>query len=83
MGRIRIKLFNLVMAELGATFLAHGISQTNAEAENLLNEMNAGFWQSIDAVFVGDLQIDPTILVEQIRCSDPKDEILFVVEFKS
>jgi hypothetical protein len=82
-GRIRIKLFNLVMAELGATFLAHGVSLSNAEAETLLNEMDASFWQSIDAVFVGDLQIDPTILVEQIRCSDPKDEILFVVEFKS
>jgi hypothetical protein len=82
MGRIRIKLFNLVMAELGATFLAHGVSLSNAEVENLLNEMNAGFWQSIKAVFVGDLQIDPSMLLKQIRCYDPEDEILFAVEFK-
>lgn len=82
MGRIRIKLFNLVMAELGATFLAHGVSLSNAEVENLLNEMNAGFWQSIDTVFVGDLQIDPAMLMKQMRCFDPEDEILFTVEFK-
>jgi hypothetical protein len=82
MGRIRIKLFNLVMAELGETFLAHGVFLTYGELNNVLSEMDASFWQSVDTAFVGNQQIDPASLVNRIRCADPGDEIFLKVEFK-
>jgi hypothetical protein len=82
MGRIRIKLFNLVMAELGETFLAHGVFLTYGELDNVLSEMDASFWQSVDTAFVGSQQIDSASLVNRIRCADPGDEILLKVEFK-
>jgi hypothetical protein len=82
MGRIRIKLFNLLMNELGAIFLAHGICLSAAELDSFLKERNASFWQSIAAAFVGDQQTDPASLVNLVRCSEPEDEILLRVEFK-
>jgi len=82
MGRIRIKLFNLVMAELGETVLAHGVFLTYGELDNVLSEMDASFWQSVDTAFVGNQQIDPASLVNRIRCADPGDEIFLKVEFK-
>lgn len=82
MGRIRIKLFNLVMNELGETFLAHGVLLTNGELDKLLSEMDASFWQSVDTAFIGDLQIDAASLVNQIHCADPGEEVLLKVEFK-
>ncbi len=83
MGRIRIKLFNLVMAELGATFLTQGICLSNAELDNFLSAKDDIFWQSVAATMVGDLQIDPVSLVKYIRSADPRAEILLQVEFES
>ena len=82
-GRVRIKLFNMVMAELGATFLSHGVCLTNSELDTLLSEMDASFWQNIAAASVDGLQVDPATLVNQVRCALPGDEILLKVEFKS
>ena len=83
MGRIRIKLFNLVMTELGATFLAQGICLPNAELDNFLSAKDDSFWQSIGAAIFDDLQIVPDSLVTKIRSVDPRAEILLQVECKS
>ena len=82
-GRVRIKLFNMVMTELGAIFLAHGICLTYGELDTLLSEMNDSFWQSINDAFVDDLQIDPASLLNRVRSALPHEEILLKVEFKS
>jgi len=82
MGRIRIKLFNLLITELGEAILIHGVLLTNGELENVLSEMDDSFWQSVDAAYVGGLQIDPASLVNLIRCADPCDEVVLTVEFK-
>ena len=82
MGRIKIKLFNLVMNELGETFLAHGVFLTSSELDHVLSEMDASFWQSVDTAFVGDLQIDSAGLINRIRCADTGEEVLLKVEFK-
>jgi len=82
-GRIRIKLFNLVMTELGAIFLGHGICLSNAELDNFLSARDDSFLQGSGAAFWGDLQLDFASLVQRLRCAEPDAEMLLKVEFKS
>jgi len=82
MGHIRIKLFNLLMSELGEAFLAHGILLPAAELDSFLTERTDCFWQGI-TLFVGDQQTDPASLVDLVRGAEPEDEILLRVEFKN
>lgn len=82
-GRVRIKLFNMIMAELGAIFLAHGICLTHGELDALLSEMDDSFWQSLGGASLGDRQIDSASLMKQIQLAEPSDEILLKVEFNS
>lgn len=82
-GRIRIKLFNMVMTELGATFLAHGICLKNNELDALLSEMDNNFLQTINTVSVDDQQIDPASLISPIRCALSDEEIILKIEFKN
>ncbi len=82
-GRIKIKLFNMVMTELGARFLAHGVCLTNGELDTLLSEMDDSFWQSIEFASVDDQQVDYTSLVNRVRTGITDEEILLKVEFTS
>ncbi len=82
-GRVKIKLFNMVMTELGAIFLAHGVCLTNGELDTLLSDMDDNFWQSIEGASVDDQPIDPASLVSRVRSAIPGEEILLKVEFKS
>lgn len=81
-GRIKIKLFNMIMTELGAIFLAHGVCLTNAELVDLLSEMDDSFWQSIGAINLGDHQITPADLEEHLRLAAPSGEFVVTVELK-
>lgn len=81
-GRIRIKLFNLLISELGETFLAHGIILSYTQLDNFWGAMVDSFWQSIEAAFIGDLQVDPLSLVSQVRSAGPDDEVLVKIEFR-
>jgi hypothetical protein len=83
MGRVKIKLFNMVMKELAATFLAHGICLLKPEIDNFLNEMNDNLWETICSAFWGDQQIDPASLVRRLSSVGVDDEILLKIEFKS
>lgn len=83
MGRIRIKLFNLIAAELGETFLAHGVLLTNSKLESVLVGMEDRFWQSVDAATLGGVKIDPADLLHQLHSADPDNEIILKVEFRS
>ena len=81
-GRVRIKLFNMVMIELGAIILNRGICLSNAELEHFLMEQPDSFWQSFGTVILGGRQIDPASLVKNNRLAEPVGEILLRVEFK-
>lgn len=83
MGRVRIKLFNLIVAELGETFLGHGVLLTTGELERVLTGMDDRFWQSVDGASLGGVRIDPARLLHQLHGADPGDEIILEVEFKS
>jgi hypothetical protein len=82
-GRIRIKLFNMVMTELGATILGWGISLSHAELTNFLNEQSDSFRQSFAAIMLDDQRLNPANPNEYLRLADPSDEILLQVEFHS
>ncbi len=80
-GDIKIKLFNMVMAELAGKFLAYGVRLSNAELGRFLDEQEESFWLSFGVAILGDQQIDPANLKEQFYTADPTDEILLKVEF--
>ena len=82
-GKVRIKLFNMVMAELGATFLAQGVMLSSDGLRTLLDEQGDSFWHSLGTAILGSRQIDPASLKCKIHLSEPTDEILLKVEFKS
>ncbi len=81
-GRIKIKLFNMIMAELGPIFLAHDVYLTSGELDNLLSEMDDSFWQSIVAINLGDQQISPAALKEHVRLVAPSGEFVVTLEFR-
>lgn len=82
-GKVKIKLFNMVMAELGATFLAQGAKLSSDGLKTLLDEQDDSFWQSFGTAILGSQQIDPASLKSKIHLSEPTDEILLKVEFKN
>ena len=81
-GRVKIKLFNMVMTELGAIFLAHGFFLTNAELSDFLNEQESSFWQGLISATLGEQQLESAQLLKQFSLSDPAGEIFFQIEFK-
>lgn len=81
-GRIKIKLFNMIMAELGAIFLAYGVFLTNGEMNDLLSEMDDDSWQSVGAVNLGGQLISSVDLKQHIRLALASDELAVTVKFK-
>jgi len=81
-GRIKIKLFNMIMAELGAIFLAYGVFLTNGEMNDLLSEMDDDSWQSVRAVNLGGQLISSVDLKQYIRLALASDELAVTVKFK-
>ena len=81
-GRVKIKLFNMVMTELGAIFLAHGVCLTTGELSVFFNEQEDSFWQSFGLAMLGKQQIAPAQLKQQMNQADPDREFFLRVEFK-
>jgi len=81
-GSVRIKLFNMVLSELGSQFLQQGIWLTGEELVELLNERSEQFWQCFEVATWGDQQIDPPTLKEYSRRLDPQEEIRLQVDFR-
>lgn len=80
-GRVKIKLFNMVMAELGEKFLSQGIYLSNPELGHFMREQQDSFRQSFEEIILDEQQIDPASLEKHIRLADPTGEILVKVEF--
>lgn len=82
-GKVKIKLFNMVMAEQGAGFLAQGIHISNDGLERFLDEQDDSFYQSFGAAILGGRQIDPANLKKHIRLAEPNEEVILKVELKA
>ena len=81
-GRVKIKLFNMVMTELGETILAHGFWLTNSSLSEFMDGREASFWSDITIRFNGE-QIDSAALKDAVARSASTDETILQVEFKS
>lgn len=82
-GKVKIKLFNMVMAEQGARFLAQGIQISNDGLKSFLDEQDDSFCQSFGAAILGGRQIDPANLKKYTRLADPNEEVILKVELKA
>lgn len=82
-GRIKVKLFNMVMGELGAALLAHGILLSRAGLEEFLDEQADSFWQSLAAISVDGRPSDPAGLKKHLHSSALTGETFLKVEFKT
>jgi hypothetical protein len=80
-GRVKIKLFNMVMAELGETFLSQGIYLSNPELGRFLCEQEDSFRKSFGVIILGEQQIDSASLNSYVRSADPSGEMLVRIEF--
>ena len=81
-GRIKIKLFNMIMTEQGGKILSHGIFLSNHDLGIFLNAQEGSFWQSFGAINLGGQQIDPSRLKNYVSSADPTGEIHVKVDFK-
>jgi hypothetical protein len=64
-GTITIKLFNLLMEELGPVFLKKGIIMGRYDLISLFQARNEDFWKVIKTVHLGDESIAPYQLMEK------------------
>ena len=81
-GRVRIKLFNMVLFELGSLFLGRGFYLPASELAELLRERSANFWQSLIRLEWNETQIGREELQERTARLAPQDEVLLQVEFQ-
>ena len=82
-GTITIKLFNLLMDELGPVFLKKGIIMDRSAVVSFFQVRKEDFWKEISAVYLGGTSIAPEKLMEDstynncdhlMVCVDTKDQ---------
>jgi hypothetical protein len=81
LGWVRVKLFNLVLFELGGLFLQRGIWLQGGDLAELLFERPENFWQSFRSVSWDDRQIEPSALKRYVQKLGPQQEVQLSVEF--
>lgn len=64
-GTITVKLFNLLMDELGPVFLRKGIIMGRSALVSLFQARKEDFWKGIKDVRLGDKSITPDKLMEE------------------
>jgi hypothetical protein len=64
-GIITIKLFNLLMEELGPVFLKRGIIMSRSAIASFFQTQKEGFWKEIKAVHLESMSIAPGKLMEE------------------
>ena len=80
-GHVRIKLFNTVMTELGATILAQGIRLASHDLESLLSEQDDSFWQNSGGMTLDGQLIDRSGLLSKVGLAEVAADITLKVEF--
>ncbi|MFH1112736.1 MAG: hypothetical protein V1792_02330 [Pseudomonadota bacterium] len=64
-GVITLKLYNLVVGELGPTFLRSGIILKDRDMHDFLGNRSANFWAGCKKVQVNGREVDPGILQDE------------------
>ena len=66
-GEIRIKLFNLLMAELGPGFLLRGIRLPAGELAEFLAAQPQDFWKGCSSILQEGRSVEPGLLKDSLR----------------
>ena len=61
-GTVRIKLFNILLAELGPDFLGRGAVVTASDMTEFLGSRDEQFWQGCTEAFLNGTQVEPASL---------------------
>ncbi len=77
-GLVRLKLFNLLLEELGPGFLERGILVNSSDFMDFVKGQSADFWQGCNDVSLDGTSMDPESLKDPERLS-PCDRIFLTV----
>jgi hypothetical protein len=61
-GTVRVKLFNLLIPELGPDFLCRGIILTTSELKEFITGREASFWQGCSSAMLNGSPVGPSLL---------------------
>ncbi len=61
-GLVRVKLFNLLLTELGPEFLRRGVLLTSAETADFFKERRERFWRKCESAFLDGAPVEPVRL---------------------
>ncbi len=75
-GIIRVKLFNIVMSELGAGFLRRGIYLNSTALRDFLSGQGDDFWQGCSEILLNQETAEPDLLRKGEFLSE--DDLVFV-----
>jgi hypothetical protein len=78
-ARIRVKIFNLLLPELGPDFLRRGIILGTAELADFLENKTEAFWQDCAAAVLDGVVVAPAQFCEKIRLSGSETAYLHVI----
>jgi hypothetical protein len=81
-GTITIKLFNLLMEEMGPVFLNRGIIMGRAALVSFLQTRKEDFWKKIKSVYLGGKSTTPDKLVEE-NTYDNYDHLMICIDTKN
>jgi hypothetical protein len=81
-GRVVIKLFNLLVPELGPLLLAQGVWISGKDLDQFLKERDEGFWKGCETVQVDNRKIDVTTL-KDIKWSHNQEPVLVKITLAS
>jgi hypothetical protein len=66
-GFITIKLFNLLMGELGKVFFEKGVVLDRSTAVDLFKRSDEGFWRKVDMIEVGGIESSRDKILAEIK----------------
>jgi hypothetical protein len=78
---VRVKLFNLILPELGPDFLRRGIIVTSSELTDFLESKEVSFWQGCSSALLNGSPAGPTLLQSGERFS-PGGKVRLTVNFR-
>jgi hypothetical protein len=78
-GIICVKLFNLMMGDLGPRFLARGILIESGALARLLRQNSAPFVEKCRGVQRNDIAAEPTAFLEEMADEEEEEELLLSV----
>lgn len=81
-GRVRVKLFNMVLYELGGLILQHGIELQGAELADLLAAQTEEFWQGCRDICWDEQPLDADGLRGRAASLTADDEVLLHAEIR-